>query len=152
MGRTTYEDAFSGRTKAILRTLTHICLDSGHDVRSKHMFGHKAFLLKGRPFLLVGEWARDEDKPAGIVRIADQGPAEATLIVIPPDEAMATAIRKKHGGLFFAPSGTRLKFWISLTGVWLTEEEQLQPLIQSLLKRYAAMEENKDARPGRQLH
>jgi hypothetical protein len=149
--KTTYEDRFSGRTRAILLTLSNIFLDSGLDVRHKHMFGHKAFLLKGRPFLLVGEWARYEDPKAGIVSIKARGPDEATVIVIPPDEAMALSIRRKYGGLYFAPSGTRLKCWISLTGPWLTEEERILPLVHQLLETYAEMPEKTGVRPGRQI-
>ncbi|HET9238365.1 MAG TPA: hypothetical protein VFO10_13980 [Oligoflexus sp.] len=149
--KTTYEDAFSGRTRAILLTLNHIFLDSGLDIRTRHMFGHKSFLLNGHVFMLVGEWARDEDKKAGIVQIADRGKAEATMIVIPPDDAMAQAIMKKYGGLYFAPSGTRLKSWVSLNGLWLTEEEKILPLVTLLLKAYEVMPEKTSGRPGRRV-
>src|SRR6478736_6227792 len=104
-----YEEAFSGHTKAIIRTLSNIFLDTGLDIRTKHMFGHKAFLLNGRPFLLVGEWSRDERAKEHIVCMADRGKIQSTVIVIPLDEPMAQSIRKKHGGLYFAPSGARLK-------------------------------------------
>src|SRR6478736_216601 len=133
-----YEELFSGRTKAIIRTLSNIFLDTGLDVRTKHMFGHKAFLLNGRPFLLVGEWSRDERIKESIVCMADRGKTESTVIVLPLDEAMAQAMRKKHGGLYFAPSGTRLKFWISFKGDWLMQEESLLPLTNLLLAAYAA--------------
>ncbi len=149
--KTSYEDAFSGRTKAILLTLNHIFLDSGLDIRTKHMFGHKSFLLNGHVFMLVGEWARAEDKKAGIVQIADRGKAEATMIVIPPDDPMAQAIMKTYGGLYFAPSGTRLKSWVSLNGLWLTEEEKTLPLVTQLLTVYQAMPEKTSGRPGRRV-
>lgn len=149
--KTSYEDAFSGRTKAILLTLNHIFLDSGLDIRTKHMFGHKSFLLNGHVFMLVGEWARAEDRKAGIVQIADRGKAEATIIVIPPDDGMAQTIVKKYGGLYFAPSGTRLKSWISLNGIWLTEEEKILPLVTQLLKVYEALPEKASARAGRRI-
>lgn len=149
--KTTYEDAFSGRTKAVLLTLRHIFLDSGLDIRTKHMFGHKSYLLNGHVFMLVGEWARDEDKKAGIVQIADRGKAEATMIVIPPDEAMAQSIMKTYGGLYFAPSGTRLKSWVSLNGLWLTEEEKILPLVTRLLDAYKGMPEKTSGRPGRMI-
>lgn len=146
-----YEDAFSGRTHAIIRTLSHIFLDSGLDVRTRHMFGHKSYLLNGHLFLLVGEWARDEDKKAGIVRIRARGKPESTLIVIPPDETMAQSILKKYGGLYFAPSGSRLKSWISLSGLWLTEEEKILPLVNQLMEIYGAMPEKTSVRPGRRV-
>jgi len=147
-----YEDAFSGHTKAIIRVLSNIFLDSALDIRTKHMFGHKAFLLNGRPFLLVGEWARDERRKEGIVCIDDRGVAESTVIVLPLNEDMAQSIRKKHGGLYFAPSGTRLKFWISLTGDWLIEEHKLLPLTSVLLSAYAALPEKTGlAHPGRRV-
>jgi hypothetical protein len=149
--KTTYEDAFSGRTRAILLTLTHIFLDSGLDIRSKHMFGHKAFLLNGHIFMLVGEWARDEDKKAGLVKMGERGQVDSTVIVIPPDEALARSIRKTYGGLYFAPSGSRLKFWISLSGLWLTDEESILPLVQQLLDVYSAMPEKSRERPGRRI-
>jgi hypothetical protein len=146
-----YEEAFSGRTRAILLTLTHIFLDSGLDIRSKHMFGHKAFLLNGHVFMLVGEWVRDEDKKAGIVKMGERGQAESTVIVIPPDEVTARGILKTYGGLYFAPSGSRLKFWISLSGLWLAEEEKILPLVQRLLDVYSAMPEKTRERPGRRI-
>lgn len=149
--KVSYEEAFSGRTRAIILTLNNIFLDSGLDVRTKHMFGHKAFLLNGRPFMLVGEWARDEQLNEGIVSIRERGTEEPTLIVIPPDEAMALSIRKNYGGLYFAPSGSRLKFWISLTGPWLTEEERLLPLVTLLLDSYAALPEKTGVKPGRRV-
>ncbi|WP_141735742.1 hypothetical protein [Oligoflexus tunisiensis] len=149
--KTTYEDRFSGRTRAILLTLNNIFLDSGQDIRTKHMFGHKAFLLKGRPFILVGEWARDEDPKAGLVRMSSRGKDEATVIVIPPDEVMALDIRKRFGGLYFAPDGTRLKYWISLSGPWLTEEEKILPLVNQLLDAYEKMPEKTGVRPGRRV-
>lgn len=146
-----YEEAFSGRTRAIILTLSNIFLDSGLDVRTKHMFGHKAFLIHGRPFMLVGEWARDEKADKGIVCIRERGTEEATLIVIPLDEPMALSILKDYGGLYFAPDGTRLKFWISLIGPWLTEEEKILPLVTMLLKAYAALPEKTDVRPGKRV-
>ncbi len=149
--KSNYEEAFSGRTHAIIRTLSHIFLDSGLDVRTKHMFGHKSYLLNGHLFLLVGEWARDEDKKAGIVKIAERGPAESTLIVIPPEEAIAKGILSEYGGLYFAPSGSRLKFWISLHGLWLTEEEKILPLVHQLMEIYGAMPEKTSGRPGRRI-
>lgn len=151
MGKTTYEDAFSGRTRAILLTLSNIFLDSGLDIRTKHMFGHKSFLLNGHVFMLIGEWARDEDKKAGIVKMAGRGAVESTMIVIPTDEKMAQGILKKYGGLYFAPSGTRLKYWISLSGLWLTEENKILPLVNQLLKVYAALPEKTSGRPGRRV-
>lgn len=149
--KTTYEDAFSGRTRAILLTLNHIFLDSGLDIRTKHMFGHKSFLLNGHVFMLVGEWARDEDKKAGIVKIAERGKVESTMIVIPPDDELAQSIRKLYGGLYFAPSGTRLKSWVSLNGIWLTEEEKILPLVTQLLKVYGELPEKTSGRPGRRV-
>lgn len=149
--KSTYEDAFSGRTHAIIRTLSNIFLDSGLDIRTKHMFGHKSYLLNGHLFMLIGEWIRDEDKKAGIVKIAGRGVAESTMIVIPPDEAMAQNILKEYGGLYFAPSGSRLKSWISLSGLWLTEEEKILPLVHQLLEVYGAMPEKSAGRPGRKI-
>ncbi len=149
--KSNYEDAFSGRTHAIIRTLSNIFLDTALDIRTKHMFGHKSYLLNGHLFLLVGEWARDEDKRAGIVKIAERGSAESTMIVIPPSEAMAQDILKQHGGLYFAPSGSRLKSWISLSGLWLTEEEKILPLVHELLNAYEVMPEKSSGRPGRRI-
>ncbi len=150
--KTSYEDAFSGRTKAILRTLSNIILDSGLDVRTKQMFGHKALLLNGRPFLLIGEWARDERPAEDIVTIRERGREEPTLIVIPLDEPMAQEIRAMHGGLYFAPKGSRLKFWISLTGPWLGDEEAVQPLILRLLEAYSQLPMKQGvANPGRRV-
>jgi hypothetical protein len=101
--------------------------------------------------MLVGEWARDDDKKAGIVQIAERGAAESTVIVIPRDEKMAQGILKKYGGLYFAPSGTRLKSWISLSGFWLTEESRILPLVNQLLKGYSALPAKTTGRPGRRV-
>lgn len=144
----TYEERFSGRTRAIIKTLTNIFLDSGLDVRHKPMFGHKAFLLRGHVFLLVGEWAREERRRERIVIIADEGELKPTLIVVPTNEAMAEAFRKAHKGLYFAPGGTRLKHWISFSGPWLSDEDELLPIIQGLLDAYAELPLKKPKNPG----
>lgn len=144
----TYEDRFSGRTRAIIRTLTNIFLDSGLDVRHKHMFGHKAFLVRGHVFLLVGEWAREERRKEKIVIISDEGDVKPTLIVVPTNETTAEAFRKANGGLYFAPGGSRLKNWLSFSGDWLSDEKKLLPVIQELLDAYSSLPQKNPKNPG----
>lgn len=144
-----YEDKFSGRTRAIIKTLTNIFLDSNLDVREKHMFGHKAFLINGHLMMMVGEWSRNEKPKEGNVQVDGKGEAEPTLIILPKDEAAGLAFRKKYGGLYFAPSGVRLKNWLSFTGSWLTDEDKLIPLVKEMLKANARLAPKELKNPGR---
>jgi hypothetical protein len=144
-----YEDKFSGKTKAIIKTLTHIFLDSNLDVREKHMFGHKAFLIHGHMMMMVGEWSRLEKLKDGIVQMDGKGEAEPTLIILPRDEASAKTFQKKYGGLYFAPSGVRLKNWLSFTGPWLSDEAALIPLVIELLNAAKALPPKEMKNPGR---
>jgi hypothetical protein len=84
--------------------------------------------------------------------MGESGPEESTLIVIPVDESMAETFRQNHGGLYFAPKGTRLKHWLSFTGAWLMDEATVLPLVQTLMDAYAALPEKTGAAtPGRRI-
>ena len=131
-----YEEKFSGKTRAIIMTLTRIFLDSNLDVREKHMFGHKAFLVKGHVMMLVGEWSRNEKPKEHIVQVDGTGAPEPTLILLPLDAGTAEVWRKTYKGLYFAPSGVRLKNWLSLSGSWLMDEDKLLPIVEELLTAY----------------
>ena len=135
MSKEDFQNRFSGQTRALLRLLVNIFLDSGLDIRQKQMFGHVAFSLNGHTFLLVGEWPREI---SGQLVIPGNGKerAEPTAIFTSLGglDAGAGWLMKLPGSGYFAPGGTRLKSWVSLTGTWLLEEEELAPLVRRQLE------------------
>ena len=137
MAKENYQDRFSGPTKALLRISTNIFLDSGLDVRQKHMFGHVAFVINGNMFLLVGEWPRQAN--GVLVCPGRKGLVTTTAILPTICEEDEQDLMARDGSGFFAPDWTRLKSWVSLSGPWLLCEEEWSPVLNRQLERFSKL-------------